>query len=229
MKDFAKRLNDALRDKNIERHGAGPFLSKLAGVTNRAANNWLNGEKMPRHENVKKIADYLGVSPSWLEYGETNNGFSPVDVYEGNDPVLPTEVEIPLFTEVQLAAGNGFTNVSEITDQKYRLSVDLLARNGISPSNVACCKVNGDSMAPSIKDGATVAIDTSDTTVRDNRVYAINHGGMLRVKYLHKMPYGGLRIRSENPDYQDEEISSESVSDIRIIGRVFWNENNWGY
>lgn len=231
MKEFSERLNEVLKENGVGRHGAGPFLSKLTGMTNRATNNWLNGEKMPRHENIKIIADHFGVSPSWLEYGEgsifegkapTNTSLGHVDVYESDEPLHNDEIEVPFFTEVELAAGNGFSNVSEIATQQMRFNLSTLSSAGVAPSRAACCKVSGDSMEPMLPDGATVGLDTSDTHIKDGKVYAINHGGMLRVKFLYRMPFNGLRIRSANPDYQDEEISGEAAKEIRVIGRVFW-------
>lgn len=236
MSSFSDRLNELLHKEGIGRHGAGPMLAKLTGVTNRATNNWLNGEKMPRHDKIKKIAEHFGVSPSWLEYGEsvqtivsdelpshkTMESLGHVDVYESNDPLHPGEIEVPFFSEVELSAGNGFFNVLEIASHSMRFDISTLNRAGVNTDKAACCRVNGDSMEPVLPDGAIVAVDTFSKEVKDGKMYAINHGGLLRVKYLYRLPYRGLRIRSANPDYPDEELSAELAAEIKIIGRVFW-------
>jgi phage repressor protein C with HTH and peptisase S24 domain len=112
--------------------------------------------------------------------------------------------------------------VHDIATQKLRFNLSTLNKAGVSPDTTACCKVSGDSMEPVLPNGSTVGIDTSQTTVLDGKMYAIEHGGMLRVKYLYRLPFNGLRIRSANPDLNDEELSNESAQEIRIIGRVFW-------
>lgn len=233
---FPERLMTALRLINVERHGAGAWLAKQTGTTVKAANKWLNGESQPRREKLEIISKVTGVRSEWLAFGEgemtlsaiqeksshNSNNLGHVDVYESDEPLHYDEIEVPFFTEVELSAGNGFNNVSEIATQQMRFNLSTLSSAGVAPSRAACCKVSGDSMEPMLPDGATVGLDTSDTHIKDGKVYAINHGGMLRVKFLYRMPFNGLRIRSANPDYQDEEISGEAAKDIRIIGRVFW-------
>ncbi len=68
--EFSERLIIALERKGITRYGAGAYLRKLASVTGKSANNWLNGEKMPRRDKILIIASQLNVRPEWLEYGE---------------------------------------------------------------------------------------------------------------------------------------------------------------
>jgi len=233
---FPERLMTALRLINVERHGAGAWLAKQTGTTVKAANKWLNGESQPRREKLEIICKVTGVRSEWLAFGEGEVKFPSVqeksshysidlghiDVYESDEPLHYDEIEVPFFTEVELSAGNGFNSVSEIATQQMRFNLSTLSSAGVAPSRAACCRVSGDSMEPMLPDGATVGLDTSDIHIKDGKVYAINHGGMLRVKFLYRMPFNGLRIRSANPDYQDEEISGEEAKDIRIIGRVFW-------
>ncbi|WP_208528628.1 S24 family peptidase, partial [Pseudomonas aeruginosa] len=76
-----------------------------------------------------------------------------------------------------------------------------------------------------IMSGATIGIDRATTKVVDGEVYALEHEGMLRVKYLYRLPGGGLRLRSFNrEEHADEDYGPEHVRDdhIRIIGWVFW-------
>lgn len=78
-------------------------------------------------------------------------------------------------------------------------------------------------MDPILPDGSTVAIDTGNKLIVDGKMYAIDQGGMLRVKYLYRLPGGGIRIRSANrEEYPDEEIFPENDQEFRILGRVFW-------
>ena len=80
-------------------------------------------------------------------------------------------------------------------------------------------------MTPVLHDGSTVIVHLTETLVVDGKMYAMDHGGQIRVKALYRLPGGGIRVRSynlaEHPDekYSDAEIEQER---IRIIGRVFW-------
>jgi len=234
---FSDRLLIALQKAGIQRHGAGAWLAKQTGTTVKAANKWLNGESQPRREKVQTISVTTGVRTEWLEYGtgemqatqtqednkrDSHLNLGHIDAWDSDTPLNPNEVEIPFFSEIELSAGNGFNNVLDIATQKLRFNVSTLNKAGVSSETVACCKVNGDSMEPILPNGSTVGLDTSQTKIQDGKMYAIEHGGMLRVKYLYRLPFNGLRIRSANPDHHDEELSGESALDVRVIGRVFW-------
>ena len=79
-------------------------------------------------------------------------------------------------------------------------------------------------MAGVIPDGSTIGIDTSFKDVIDGEIYAIDHDGMLRVKFLYRVPGGGLKLSSANSEEHPPEVySAEEVQhNIRIIGWVFW-------
>lgn len=67
---FSDRLRIALKRINIENHGSGVYLSKLAGVTPKASSKWLAGEAVPRRKIITLISETTGVRSEWLEYGE---------------------------------------------------------------------------------------------------------------------------------------------------------------
>lgn len=147
-----------------------------------------------------------------------------MDAWDSETPLGPDEVELPLFREVEVAAGGGRTEVRENHGAKLRFARSTLARAGVDPANAACATVKGNSMERLIPDGTTIGVDTGSKDVRDGEIYAIDHDGMLRVKYLYRRPGGGLKVVSENSDeHPAEEYSAEEVAEqIRIIGRVFW-------
>ena len=39
-------------------------------ITSHAARKWLMGEAIPTQDRIKRLADWLNVSPSWLSFGE---------------------------------------------------------------------------------------------------------------------------------------------------------------
>lgn len=151
--------------------------------------------------------------------------FGHMDAWDSNTPLDEDEVELPLFREVELAAGAGQTEVIENHGAKLRFAKSTLSRAGVVEENAACAFVRGNSMEPVMPDGTCVGVNTGDTAVRDGEIYAIDHDGMLRVKYLHRRPGGGIKIVSQNAsEHATEEYSAQDVIDnnIRIIGRVFW-------
>lgn len=150
--------------------------------------------------------------------------FGHMDAWDSNTPLDEDEVELPLFREVELAAGGGATQVIENHGAKLRFAKSTLSRAGVPAEAAACAFVRGNSMEPVMPDGTCVGVNTADKTIRDGEIYAIDHGGMLRVKYLHRRPGGGIKIVSQNAsEHPVEEVTAEEMAaNVRVIGRVFW-------
>ena len=73
---FTKRLILALNNigyevKNINRITID--INKLfneKSITSHAVRKWLSGQTIPIQSRLLRLADWLGVSPSWLRFGE---------------------------------------------------------------------------------------------------------------------------------------------------------------
>ena len=148
----------------------------------------------------------------------------PIEVWDDETPLGPDEVELPFFQEVELSAGKGSEVMLETGGRKLRFGRRTLQREGVSPEAAACVPVTGNSMEPVLPDGSTAGIDTAAIQVQDGKMYAIDHGGQLRVKLLYRLPGGGLRLKSYNADeHPEERYDGDYVEEhIRVIGKVFW-------
>lgn len=216
-------------------------LSRRVGVKQQSIQQLEDGiVKRPRY--LLELAEALQVNPKWLTEGiepqspapEANlTPLQPIEAWDSNSPLDPDEVEVPLFREVQLAAGNGHAHQIEYNGAKLKFAKSSLRRAGVPEESAACAFVSGDSMEPMLPDGSTVGVDTSATNIVDGKLYAIDHNGELRVKQVFRIPGGrGLRFHSFNPDkanFGDEELSPEQLQEqnVRIIGRVFWSAAFW--
>jgi phage repressor protein C with HTH and peptisase S24 domain len=146
----------------------------------------------------------------------------PVAVWDDNTPLEDDEVEVPFYKEVEFAAGEGRSHALEINGRRVRYGKASLRSAGIDPTTAACAKNNGNSMEPLIQDGSLIGIDRAKTQIVDGEIYALDHDGMLRVKYVYRLPGGGLRLRSFNSDeHPDETYQAEEAAKIRILGWVW--------
>ena len=149
----------------------------------------------------------------------------PMEVWDDDTPLPEDEVLVPFLKEVELAAGSGRMSVEVNTKRRLRFGKYSLRNQGVQPENARCVTITGNSMEPVLKNGATVGVDVGNTRVVDGDLYAINHGGQLRVKQAYRLPGGGIRLRSFNRDeHPDEEYSMDDMVkyEIIVIGRVFW-------
>ena len=182
---------------------------------------------------LEEMAAVLGVSPHELQYGDTTKiekaesnakDFGSFRLWSNNDPLPEDEYYYaPFYKDIAMMGGAGSTEMEDYNGFKLPFGKASLYRNGITPSNVSCCTLTGDSMEPVIPDGATIGIDQGETTIRDRKIYAFRHDDVYRVKRLYLLPGGKVRINSFNQDepaYRDEIVS---LAEIEIIGRVF----NW--
>lgn len=190
-------------------------------------------------ENMaREIEAACGLEPGWLDrpIGQPNlqrhisrdpeavmDG--PMEVWDDDTPLPDDEVLVPFLKEVELAAGSGRMSVEVNTKRRLRFGKYSLKNKGVDPANARCVTITGNSMEPVLKNGATVGVDVGNTRIVDGDLYAINHGGQLRVKQAYRLPGGGIRLRSFNRDeHPDEEYSLDDMArhEIIVIGRVFW-------
>ena len=176
-------------------------------------NQWLNGYRNIGNGAAAQIEDVLSLPRGWLDSKEEfrqpeSNAtvIGTLDVWDSKTPLSADDCEVPFYKDIHLSAGNGFS--------------DDIERHGINPADVVCVCADGDSMEPVFPDGATLGINTADKVIKDGKIYAVNHGGLLRTKILQKLPDNKIRIKSYNSEaYPDEEADAD---EINIIGRVFW-------
>lgn len=144
-----------------------------------------------------------------------------LDAFEDGSALASDEVEIPFYTDIRISAGHGFSaDLQELPNQSLRFSFNALRSKNINPSYAICIYADGESMEPVIPDGAIVGINLQDKILRDDKLYAINHDGLLRIKILRKRPSNKVLLQSYNTAlYPDEEVP---IDEIYIIGRIFW-------
>ena len=73
---FSKRLFLSLENVGYEVKNITHLTTEInklfseKSITSHAVRKWLNGQTIPTHSRLLRLADWLGVSPSWLRFGE---------------------------------------------------------------------------------------------------------------------------------------------------------------
>ena len=181
------------------------------------------GEKAARRlENENNMPPFYLDTPQSTESITSNvKEVGAFDLWDRNTPLNSDEYAVPFYQDIRLAAGNGFADdIADYNNFKLRFSKATLRKQGVQYENAVCVIADGNSMEPVIPDGTTVGIDMGNKVIRDGKIYAINHGGLLRIKLLYNMPNNQIKIRSYNTDEYDDEIAS--LDDVSVIGKVFW-------
>lgn len=98
---FSRRLRQALAaagaDDRSPTRLAREFnrRHKGADVSVNAAHLWLRGDAIPTQDKIKTLAAWLGVTPDWLRFGETD---APRMSYSVREPA-PTESDLELMRQ----------------------------------------------------------------------------------------------------------------------------------
>lgn len=242
LPSLAARLKYAMAERGIKQDA----LATLAGCSQTAVQKLASGKsKTGKSRFLPAIARALNVDIDWLELGKTpplraaenSNVYrlSPKDggpilleelsPWDDDTPLDHDEVALPIYKEVEIASGLGRSTVQVVPDRKIRFSAYTLRMAGVDPGMAACATNTGNSNFPLILNGATLGVDKGMTRIVDGQIYAIDHDGQLRVKFMYRLPGGGIRLRSYNRDeYADEDYTLDQVLEqrIQIIGRIFW-------
>ena len=224
-----KEFKDRLRKARIEKNLSQVDLGRLTGAS-QSKIAALESGRNKKPTNIIELSEILGVSAYWLETGKGEMHPSPAQneikdihrpmLWSSNDPLPEDDYTFaPYMKEQAFCGGAGSFEIPDYNGFRLPFGKATLRRKSISPDNVFCCTLTGDSMEERIAEDAAIAVDAGEKTIRDGKIYAFRHGDLFRIKYLSRLPGGRVKIKSHNPAYEDEEAGLE---DIEVIGRVFW-------
>ncbi|MDO5631104.1 MAG: LexA family transcriptional regulator [Paracoccus sp. (in: a-proteobacteria)] len=171
-----------------------------------------NGTRAPKPALLSALAR-LGLDPDWLMTG-AYPALPPVEI----DGSAFSQVQM---YEAQLAAGAGALNSSEEVIGNLAFRTDWLRREGVTPGAASLVRVRGDSMEPTLRDGALVLVDHKNRDAARKGIYALRIGDDVLVKRLQQQG-DVLLINSDNPAYDSRVLSGHNAEQVEIIGRVAW-------
>lgn len=210
---LAARIAEAVR-----RAGGRAVISSATGISERQLSKYMAGDNSPSALVALKIAQACGVPVQWLlstgdgdlsghTSDQSGGTFSvPIlDVSAGQGPALENG-------EVEVA---GFVPFPEI----------FLRQLGITPAKARIITGRGDSMLPTIADGASALINVADRDLVDGRIYALRGPDGLQIKRVQRSWDGGVTLISDNKEiYPAVHISRNDSERLAVIGRVVWAE-----
>jgi phage repressor protein C with HTH and peptisase S24 domain len=216
--------------RNIAQMSQGSLAKACGWASQSRIGNYEKDTREPTLEDIAQIAKALGIDQRQLLTAEPTRPveanaelIGAMSAWDSNTPLGDDEVAIPLYKEVELAAGSGASEVIEVPGRLLRLAKSTLREAGVQAVHAVCATIKGRSMERLIMDGATIGIDTGSKAIEDGEIYAFDQGGMLRVKYLYRLPAGAVRVRSENDEeFPDETLTAEEFAQVRMLGWVFW-------
>ena len=152
---------------------------------------------------------------------------------------LAESVAIPFF-DAEAAAGSGRLPDAREPSRTFPFPRAWIERLGGEPAHIQALRAQGDSMFPTIADGALLLVDYSKIKLPRTRTKArfvrsryasddiyvfYQRDDGLRVKRLQRLSAGFTALISDNPDFGTEIWPDAKMEAVKLIGRVIWWDN----
>lgn len=216
-KEIGNRLRLIRESQNISRVQA----SEYAGIGTTTMQAWENGEREASIESIEKLAVLYKTSPQQIIFGKES--YEQPEKTTDNREQDNEYIYIPAY-DIEVSAGFGAFSVgTQQSSRHFAFRKRWAQARGLEPTKLSAVFARGDSMEPTIKDGAVVIIDHRRNRAMDGKIYVIRIDDRLWVKRVQWLFDGGLRLISDNQIYSASDISKKELqqeNNIEVIGQV---------
>lgn len=200
-------------------------IAQETGISAGALSQWLSGDtKAMKPENLAAFAHSTGVRMEWIATGAGAMLKPSQDIRALNSVELTVLAgsQYPIHKEIVLETGE---RMIQKTDKTAYISRDTLERVGADLESIEVVEFENDSMMPLIQPRALTAFDKSKKQIKSGKIYALDHGGIYRIRKVEVVPTG-YKLIALNGDYKDEEYTTEAFNAaFEVKGWVCWWEN----
>ena len=219
-----------------ERERIGKSRNELAdrlGLSLSTLQLWETNEREPQASMIIVIAKELGVSPSYLLTGETNETLD-----EKSDKIAE-----PMAQYSHSAIDNGFEFIDDCRDvivtagyggingdypeiKKTKIESEWLRARGLKAEDCGKYKVCGDSMDDTLKDGEDIIVNHASKTLIDVKIFVLNNQGSMLIKRIQRT-FSGVELLSDNSAYRPIKLTAEEADSLLVIGQVVLGYRNF--
>ena len=196
------------------------FAEEL-GVPDSTLGNYERGDRWPDWSFLAILRAKKRVNLNWLftGEGEPQEGAGKYLSKQSSDNI----VRLPRF-DARASAGNGLVAVNQMPVGDVAFAREFLRNLGANPEYCYVLEARGDSMWPTIPDGALLIADASKTEVDDGRIYHFNVTDKVLVKRARWAMDGKLYLTSDNQaaGYQPEVFAADRVHELSVGGRIMF-------
>lgn len=212
---LAEILVNARKTANLTRDEVIRLAS--SGFARSSLQAWESGEREPKLENLFDLAKIYNIHPWMLISGDMETP-EPSASHKSPDDEY---AYIPAY-DIEASAGHGLFSDGAIQATRHlAFRCRWLKARGLHQKDLAVLFTKGDSMTPTIPEGAAVVIDQSRNHALDGKIYVIRIDDRLYVKRTQWIPTGGLRLISDNTVYDSFDITPNEYGDqFHICGQV---------
>lgn len=195
-------------------------LGKVLGIRQSSISDAKRRGSVPADWLMKLFRTY-GLNPDWLLEGE-----SPVYLKPGAAPAKGLDDE-PGGTQPSSSRLVGVSSMQGREDEDGAWQPDHAFHMEIPAMyhrpTVHVVQVDSVDMAPLVRKGAFVGIDTARRNIVDGEVYAFHvpREGLIIKRVFHDMHSSSYRLASMDPRFSETTLS-QTLKEQRCVGRIIW-------
>lgn len=202
-----------------------------------------SGLAEPSRKVLQRLYERYNINSAWILEGREPMVFDAQPGFTTSDGsrIEPAQKGMPLHSDLahngeefsfirrldlSVSAGNGLEAVEGGEADRLAFTRSWLLRNRVSADLSALVRVKGDSMSPTIPDGALVLVHMAENQIKAEAIYAFIRKGETFIKRILPIHFGpdgrptSVVILSDNKDYLPDVVVAEAMNEIRIVGRV---------
>lgn len=218
------RMANRIREVRKSKHLTLEELSEVTGISTSFLSRIEAGGRELSLENAVRVARALQ-----CEVQDITSDFSADDVDAASRLELSAPKNTGDIANLTIHAGMGVGRLEQVEGAEsgfvpaeftdgYWSFPDRVRERFRNIGKTHALPVLGDSMTPTLIDGAVVFVDTSHTVPSPPDLYAVDYGDGLMVKRIELVPRSKkVRVISDNDRYGTHVLNRE---DLQVFGRV---------
>lgn len=216
--ELAARLVSA-----IDKAGGRALISERTGIPLSSIDRYCRNQSAPPAARLGEIARACGVSSDSIIFGAEMSSImmmaqAHLTASAANDDDVAA---IPLL-DVIASAGPGIENPFPLAIDHLPFPKRWLEELGLPERHARFLGARGDSMEPTILDGAICLADIRFQVPRIDGVYALIDGNDVRIKRIARGWEGKIVLISDNERYESETLAAPEAEALRIAGKIVW-------
>ncbi|MBP2560322.1 transcriptional regulator with XRE-family HTH domain [Neorhizobium galegae] len=197
------------------------------GLNDNTLDNYRHGKTEPRHSTLNMMAELAEVPIEYL-----GNDWSVEDgVIHFSTPEIPSagfsepspiwdvadRIVIPAYEDL----GSGQSSLERHDITWAAIPRGFWAILSVDPENMRVVSASGDSMSPTILDGAPMFVDIGDRKLEDGSVYLFDVGEELIARRVQRLVDGSLELLPDNLErYRPQHVLKDGLRELKVVGRV---------
>ncbi|MCW9733720.1 helix-turn-helix domain-containing protein [Avibacterium sp. 20-15] len=212
---LSSRLKALMDKKNVSIQD----LSNAIGVTYEMARRYTLGTAEPRINKLEIIAEYLGTSPAWLQFGVNDSAIKGSTLNGDELKELKPKSELIKRAPIRGYAQLGREGYWE--DMSYPVGIGDGYINWMSyDPDVYALKCQGTSMQPRIKHGEYAILEPNHRVINGDEVLIVTADQQVMVKVYAYERDGLVRLESINEDFAPIDILRSDIEKMHYLAGI---------